>query len=167
MKERLQRLSLNLLLLLTAQQSCHYSFPSRVGLEFSLQKQQQQKIIIHSDVPVFKEESQKFSLSLPLWTHPATSIYTTVEVTHKTNQTNLSDLKPPCLMGNRDKTEPCLFVIVCLLFAKTRHRSPCGVRCAWLAFYSESLDIQEPHQTFCIALTISNKQCFNFGPELL
>lgn len=94
--------------------------PCRVGLEFSLKKQQQ-KIIIHSDVPVFKEESKKFSLSLPLWTHPATSIYKTVEVTHKTNQTNLSDLKPPRLMGNRDKTEPCLFVIVCLLFAKTRH----------------------------------------------
>ncbi len=34
-KERLLRLGPNLLL--TAQQSCHYSFPTRVGREFSLQ----------------------------------------------------------------------------------------------------------------------------------
>lgn len=53
-KERMLRLSPNLLL--TAQQSCHYSFPNQGGpgiFPAKQHKQQQQKIIIHGDVPVF------------------------------------------------------------------------------------------------------------------
>lgn len=82
-------------------------------------KQQQQKIIIHGDVPVFfKKEvvkSARVCLSYVSPCGPARQRHAIYN--ERTTQTDLCDLKPPRLMGTKDETEPCAFADTDLLGA--------------------------------------------------